>query len=490
MGRRARGGAARRAGPSRIFWRRCRPATTIPRRVRFLHSPVILNYHFSLAAENVLGPRRSRRMPSWPGGGQERPARRPLSRPGPGRSPRCAAFRSALMPGRASGTGLPGRGRDLDGGRRGKAVVVVGAAGRDRPKTAAEAVAADVERVEIKTDRQGEGHEESHRQPAGFPQGGRGGRALRRDGRLLLPRQRRPSQDRGHAGRTGHDHLGQPDKSRVVLVRDAKAVGEGRKIDRRRRPGHAGRRGHDASSGRRIPSRPGSGSSSPTDVVGIKTNAWNYLPTGSGARAGHPAAGHGRGRPGGQDRHQGPGRAGRPDLPGGHGPDQRPPGPGPLLGRHGQLHQELHHVRAQAVRLPRRRLRRPGLDLVAAGRQGQDPAEHPVHADAAVPQHRAARLLREVPLDLRRPARRAGPGGRRRHRLPHHPGPPPAGVRRGQAARDLGPPHRAGRHPAQAGQRRSGPDRARQARLGGGDLSSDADLRVPLRAPAAASRRS
>jgi hypothetical protein len=68
-------------------------------------------------------------------------------------------------------------------------------------------------------------------------------------------------------------------KSRVVLVRDAKAVGEGRKID----PAVVQSMLDEAVMalfGEKDPVAAWKRVVGPTDIVGIKTNAWNYLPTG------------------------------------------------------------------------------------------------------------------------------------------------------------------------------------------------------------------
>jgi hypothetical protein len=69
-------------------------------------------------------------------------------------------------------------------------------------------------------------------------------------------------------------------KSRVVLVRDAKAVGEGRKID----PTVIQSMLDDAVMtlfGEKDPVAAWKRVVGPADTVGIKTNSWNYLPTGS-----------------------------------------------------------------------------------------------------------------------------------------------------------------------------------------------------------------
>lgn len=68
-------------------------------------------------------------------------------------------------------------------------------------------------------------------------------------------------------------------KSRVVLVRDAKAVGEGRAIDAQ----VVARMLDDAVAtllGEKDPVAAWKRLIRPDDVVGIKTNVWNYLPTG------------------------------------------------------------------------------------------------------------------------------------------------------------------------------------------------------------------
>jgi hypothetical protein len=67
--------------------------------------------------------------------------------------------------------------------------------------------------------------------------------------------------------------------SKVVLVRDARAVGEGRKIDAATVQSML----DDAVMilfGEKDPAAAWKRIIKPTDIVGIKTNAWNYLPTG------------------------------------------------------------------------------------------------------------------------------------------------------------------------------------------------------------------
>ncbi len=68
-------------------------------------------------------------------------------------------------------------------------------------------------------------------------------------------------------------------KSRVVLIRDSKAVGEGRKID----PAVVQSMLDEAVMalfGEKDPVAAWKRIVSPADIVGVKTNVWNYLPTG------------------------------------------------------------------------------------------------------------------------------------------------------------------------------------------------------------------
>jgi hypothetical protein len=68
-------------------------------------------------------------------------------------------------------------------------------------------------------------------------------------------------------------------RSRVVLIRDAKAVGEGRKVD----AAVVQKMLDDAVAalfGEKDPAAAWKRIVQPADIVGIKTNSWNYLPTG------------------------------------------------------------------------------------------------------------------------------------------------------------------------------------------------------------------
>lgn len=121
------------------------PGYDDPRRVRFLHSPVILNYHFSISRENVLS--LDEKTDAVLARAADRSALILVRYPDEKRAAAAlAGFRSAMMPGTgAGGTFLAADGTWTRAERRGRVVVVAMKA--NSSEAAVRTSAAAVERV-------------------------------------------------------------------------------------------------------------------------------------------------------------------------------------------------------------------------------------------------------------------------------------------------------------------------------------------------------